>query len=294
MTNAFRSGFVAILGSPNVGKSTLINALVGFKVAIVSSKAQTTRNKVVGVLTEDDYQIVFLDTPGIHVPKTRLGEFMVRSAKEAARDVDATLIVLDAVRGVHERDLDIISAFGKDAIILINKVDAASKDKIADLIKLLKGNGVFERNICCISALKETGLDELKKRLVAGLPEGPQYYPEDMVTDRPERFIASELIREKALLNLRDEIPHGIGVEIEKVEEGDELTKVFAAIYCERDSHKGIVIGKKGTMLKKIGSEARADLEMLFGTKVYLEMFVKVRDDWRNSPSVLKTLGYRD
>jgi len=294
MTNAFRSGFVAILGSPNVGKSTLINALVGFKVAIVSSKAQTTRNKVVGVLTEDDYQIVFLDTPGIHVPKTRLGEFMVRSAKEAARDVDATLIVLDAVRGVHERDLDIISAFGKDAIILINKVDAASKDKIADLIKLLKGNGIFERNICCISALKETGLDELKERLVAGLPEGPQYYPEDMVTDRPERFIASELIREKALLNLRDEIPHGIGVEIEKVEEGDELTKVFAAIYCERDSHKGIVIGKKGTMLKKIGSEARADLEMLFGTKVYLEMFVKVRDDWRNSPSVLKTLGYRD
>lgn len=294
MTNAYRSGFVAILGSPNVGKSTLINALVGFKVAIVSNKAQTTRNKVVGVLTEDDYQIVFLDTPGIYVPKTRLGEFMVRSAKEAARDVDATLIVLDALKGVHERDLDIIAAFGKEAIILINKVDAASKEKIADLIKLLKGHGIFERNICCISALKETGLEELKERLVAGLPEGPQYYPEDMVTDRPERFIASELIREKTLLNLRDEIPHGIGVEIERVEEGEELTKVFAAIYCERDSHKGIIIGKKGSMLKKIGSEARADLEMLFGTKVYLEMFVKVRDDWRNSPSVLKTLGYRD
>ena len=274
MEKEYRSGFVAIMGSPNVGKSTLMNALIGTKVAIVTEKAQTTRNKVVGILTTEEYQIVFLDTPGLHTPKTKLGEFMVKTAYDAQRDVDLTIMVLDAKMGIRERDEEIIRRLnGPEFLAVINKADIARGERIQELQERLTALGVA---------------------ILHFLPPGPQFYPEDMITDRPERFIAAELIREKALLNLRDEIPHGVGVEIEKVEEREHITNVAAVIYCERDSHKGIIIGKRGAMLKKIGAEARADLEMLFGTKVFLELWVKVKEDWRNSQFMLKELGYRE
>ncbi|MBQ9942234.1 MAG: GTPase Era, partial [Christensenellaceae bacterium] len=237
----YKSGFVAIMGSPNVGKSTLMNALIGMKVAIVTEKAQTTRNKVVGVLTKKDYQIVFLDTPGLHTPRTRLGEFMVKTAYDAARDVDVTLMVIDARMGIKERDQEIVRRLnGELFLAAINKTDIVSEERVEALRRQLLDLGVAEDAILCISAKEEKGLDVLEKRLCDFLLPGPQFYPEDMVTDRPERFIAGELIREKALLNLRDEIPHGIGIDIEKVEELETITNVSAVIYCERDSHKGI------------------------------------------------------
>jgi len=291
----YRSGFIAIMGSPNVGKSTLMNALLGTKVAIVSDKAQTTRNKVVGVLTKSEYQIVFLDTPGLHSPKNRLGEYMVKTAYDAARDVDAVLMVIDAKMGIRRRDEGIIEQLkGENFIAAINKADIVSDEKVDAAYAKLTEMGVPARRIHIISAKEKIGLSELEEALAGMLPPGPQFYPDDMLTDRPERFIAGEMIREKAMLNLRDEVPHGVGVEIEKVEELDTITNVAAVIYCERAGHKGIIIGKKGNMLKKIGSEARADLEMLFGTKVFLELWVKVKPDWRNSAHMLKTLGYRD
>lgn len=295
MEKEYCSGFVAIMGSPNVGKSTLMNALIGTKVAIVTEKAQTTRNKVVGILTTEEYQIVFLDTPGLHTPKTKLGEFMVKTAYDAQRDVDLTIMVLDAKMGIRERDEEIIRRLnGPEFLAVINKADIARGERIQELQERLTALGVPQSAVYVISAKEKTGLRELREAILPFLPPGPQFYPEDMITDRPERFIAAELIREKALLNLRDEIPHGVGVEIEKVEEREHITNVAAVIYCERDSHKGIIIGKRGAMLKKIGAEARADLEMLFGTKVFLELWVKVKEDWRNSQFMLKELGYRE
>lgn len=289
------SGFISIMGNPNVGKSTLMNALVGEKVAIVTQKAQTTRNKVVGILTKPNYQIIFLDTPGLHTPHNKLGEYMVKTAYDANKDVDLTIMVIDGVVGILQRDEEIFQKLNGDRfLVLINKIDAVKPEKVKQLIEKVHALGVAKDAVCTASAKQGWGLEELERKIVSYLQPGPQYYPEDMVTDRPERFLASELIREKALLSLREEIPHGIGVEIEKVEEQEGLTNVSAVIYCERDSHKGIIIGKKGAMLKKIGSEARGDLEMLFGTKVFLQLWVKVKEDWRNSGFMLKTLGYRD
>lgn len=294
MNREYRSGFVSILGSPNVGKSTLMNALVGQKVAIATGKAQTTRNKVTGILTRGEYQIVFLDTPGIHTPKNKLGEYMVRTAYEANRDVDVTLLLLDAKVGVGARDQEILSRLPRrNRLVVINKIDAISREKVQAIREQLCALDIVDEQILEISATQGTGLAALEAQIVSLLPPGPQFYPEDMVTDRPERFIAAELIREKALLNLREEVPHGIGVEIEKIEELEDLTDVRALIVCERDSHKGIIIGKKGAMLKKIASEARIDLECLFGTQVYLEVFVKVKEDWRNSMHMLRELGYK-
>lgn len=291
----YLSGFVAILGSPNVGKSTLMNKLIGSKVAIVTKKAQTTRNKVVGILTRRDYQIVFLDTPGLHTPKNKLGDYMVKTAYDASRDVDLILLVLDAVRGLGERDRQILEKLQSEPVfVVINKKDAASQERLEGIKGQLTELGIEPAQMMCISAIQEEGLEELEQEIKGHLLPGPQFYPEDMITDRPERFIAGELIREKALLHLREEIPHGIGVDIEKVEEEENLTKVYAVIYCERDAHKGMIIGKGGAMLKKIGQDARADLEMLFGTKVFLQLWVKVKKDWRNSPSMLKELGYQD
>ena len=291
----YKSGFIAIMGSPNVGKSTLMNELIGMKVAIVTQKAQTTRNKVVGILTRPDYQMVFLDTPGLHTPATRLGEFMVKTAYSASQDVDVTLMLIDAKMGIKERDEDIIRRLNCDNFIAaINKIDAVPEDRVKELRAKLISLGVAEDMIMQISALEHTGLEELEQKLLGFMLPGPQFYPEDMVTDRPERFIAAEIIREKALVNLREEVPHGVGVEIEKVEELVDITNVDAVIYCERDSHKGIIIGKKGAMLKLIGSQARTDLEKLFGTKVFLQLWVKVKKDWRNSAHMLKELGYRE
>ncbi|MBR4078926.1 MAG: GTPase Era [Christensenellaceae bacterium] len=289
----YKSGFVAIMGSPNVGKSTLMNRLIGMKIAIVSDKAQTTRNKVVGVLTTDDYQIIFLDTPGLHTPKTKLGKYMVDTAYSAQRDVDTTLMVIDAVVGIKERDAMTVERLNNPYFIAaINKIDKVTDERRSELRSKLIELGVAENMIVEISALNGDGVEKLEKLLVDSLEEGPQYYPPDMVTDRPERFIAAELIREKMLLNLDDEIPHGAGIEIEKVEELENLTKVSAVIYCERDSHKRIIIGARGSMLKKIGMEARMDMQLLFGTKVFLELWVKVKKDWRNSGHMLKELGY--
>ena len=291
---AFLSGYVSIIGSPNVGKSTLLNSLIGQKISIVSRKAQTTRNTIIGILTRRHYQIIFLDTPGIHTPKNKLQQYMVDSAYEANRDVDLTLFMLDARIGLGERDEDIMKRLDMErTLFIINKTDLINEDELRDIKDALIEKGVRSKNIIPISALMGAGVAGLEDRIVTYLSEGPMYYPDDMITDKTERFIAGEIIREKALLNLNQEIPHGIGVEIERMEEGEGLVEIDALIICEKDSHKGIIIGKKGTMLKKIASESRYDLERLFGTKVFLSVFVKVKKDWRNSPSMLKELGYR-
>ncbi len=291
----YRSGFVSIMGSPNVGKSTLMNALVGQKVAIITDKAQTTRNKVTGILTKNAYQIIFLDTPGIHTPKNRLGEYMVQTAFKANRDVDLTVLVVDAQAGVGQRDEGILQKIrSPHLLVVLNKADLVPEAGREALKEKLVELGVKPETILFTSAKYHTGLRELEYSILSFLPPGPRYYPADMVTDRPERFIAAEIIREKALLHLREEVPHGVGVEIEKIEESESLTKVAAIIYCERESHKGIVIGKNGFMLKKISTDARLDLEKLFGTHVYLRIFVKVKPDWRNSEFMLKELGYKD
>lgn len=291
---AFLSGYVSIIGSPNVGKSTLLNSLIGQKISIVSRKAQTTRNTIIGILTRRHYQIIFLDTPGIHTPKNKLQQYMVDSAYEANRDVDLTLFMLDARIGLGERDEDIMKRLDMErTLFIINKTDLINEAELRDIKDALIEKGVKSKNIIPISALMGAGVAGLEDRIVTYLSEGPMYYPDDMITDKTERFIAGEIIREKALLNLNQEIPHGIGVEIERMEEGEDLVEIDALIICEKDSHKGIIIGKKGAMLKKIASESRYDLERLFGTKVFLSVFVKVKKDWRNSPSMLKELGYR-
>ncbi len=293
LPNDYKSGFVAILGSPNVGKSTLLNSFVGAKIAIVSNKAQTTRNRIAGILTKPKYQIVFLDTPGIHSPRTKLGEFMVKTAYSAGNDVDVVLMLIDSKVGILARDKEIISKLDKEKLVVaINKCDVTDKETVIAQQRLLESLGV--KCVYYISAKYGDGLRNLESEIVSRLDFGPQYYPEDMQTDMPERFVASEMIREKLLTELRDEVPHGIGIEIEKFEELETITNISAVIYCERASHKGIIIGKGGSMLKKIGSLARKDLEMMTGTKVFLELYVRVKEDWRNSNFMLKSLGYKE
>ncbi|MEL7610044.1 MAG: GTPase Era [Bacillota bacterium] len=293
---SYKSGFVSIVGSPNVGKSTLLNRLVGQKISIVSPKAQTTRNRVTGVLTRAGYQIVFLDTPGIATPKNRLGEYMLKIARDSMNEVEAIVFVVDALAGIKGRDealIERLKTAKAPVIAAINKVDAASMDAVETLVERLKSEALFAK-VLKISAQNGQGVAELEAVLADHLVEGPQYFPEDMVTDLPERMICAELIREKALLCLHEEIPHGIGVEIEKISMRDEgqLADVYAAIYCEREGHKGILIGKGGSMLKRIGTLARKDIEWLLGVRVNLQLHVKVREDWRNSPSAMRELGY--
>lgn len=290
----FKSGFIALTGSPNVGKSTLLNALIGTKIAIVSKKPQTTRNRITGVLTGADYQMVFMDTPGLQSPKNKLGEFMLKTAEQTAREVDAVLFVADAKVGVREKDeaaLSRLTASEVPLVIALNKIDAVDEARIEEQEKILEkyGEKVFR-----ISAAERLGLEELIEHLKCYLIEGPMYYPADMVTDQPERVLAAEFIREKALKSIGKEIPHGIGVVVEKIEReaGKNITHVDAVIYCEKDSHKGIIIGAGGRMLKKIASAARADMQLLFGEKVFLQVWVKVKPDWRNKLSVLRSLGY--
>ncbi len=294
--NAYRSGFVPIVGCPNVGKSTLINRLVGQKIAIVSDRAQTTRNRITGVLTRADYQIVFLDTPGVTQPKNRLGEYMQKVVSEAMDSVEAILFVADALQGVRERDAALLEqlAHAKAPVLaFVNKCDAASAAQAAGAEAALAAQG-FLSGVLSGSAETGAGLDQLESALAERLVEGPQYFPEDMVTDQPERVICAELIREKALLLLREEVPHGVGVGIDKIEKREEreLIDVYATIYCERESHKGILIGRNGAMLKRIGQDARKDIEWLLGSRVNLQLWIKVKEDWRNRQSVLRELGY--
>ena len=289
----FHSGFAAIVGRPNVGKSTLLNALVGEKVAIVSPRPQTTRNRVMGVMGGENCQIVFVDTPGMHTPRTRLGEYMVGAIKEAMEGIDALLVLLD-VTAVGPHDRSIVADMAQKNVkklLLLNKIDLVEPQSLLRLIDEFKDAGYDA--IIPVSAVTGDGLEAVKRELIAFLPQGPKYFPDDMLTDQPERDICAELIREKALRNLRDEVPHGIGVEMMAIKKiSDTLTEIDATLYCERASHKGIIIGKKGAMLRQIGSEARADIEALLGTKINLQLWIKVRENWRDSPDDLRTLGY--
>ncbi|MBP3964194.1 MULTISPECIES: GTPase Era [Paenibacillus] len=293
----YHSGFVAIIGRPNVGKSTLINEVIGQKIAIMSDKPQTTRNKIHGVYTKDNSQIVFLDTPGIHKPTSKLGDFMVKSAVGTLGEVDAALFLIDASEGLGGGDRFIIEALKKvktPVFLIMNKIDKIEPEALLPLIVQYKDLYDFAE-IIPISALQGSNVNTLLKVLSSYLPEGPQYYPADQITDHPEQFVCAELIREKILHLTREEVPHSIAVAIEnmKVQENG-VVNIGAVIYVERDSQKGIVIGKQGALLKQVGKEARRDIETLLGSRVFLELWVKVKKDWRNQERVLKDLGFRN
>ncbi len=294
----FKSGFISIIGRPNVGKSTFLNRVIGQKIAIMSDKPQTTRNKVQGVLTMDDSQMIFIDTPGIHKPKHKLGEFMSKVSKNALREVDAIMFMVNAQQKLGAGDeyvIEMLKGTKTPVFLIINKIDTIHPEEILKIVDQYKEKYDFAE-IVPISALQGNNVDNLLNTLKKYLPEGPQYYPADQVTDHPERFIISEMIREKALHLTRDEVPHSIAVEIEKIRRDEETDKVrvMASIIVERDSQKGIVIGKRGAMLKEIGTRARKDIENLLGSKVYLELWVKVQKDWRDRSSQLRDYGYRD
>lgn len=293
--SGFKSGFVSIVGRPNVGKSTLLNALIGEKVAIISPKPQTTRNQIIGIHNGPDHQVVFVDTPGIHKPRTKLGEFMDKSVQDAMQAIDALIAIADASR--HDpQERETIKALAQRKIpkfLILNKIDLIHPQQLLPLIAEYAQDGFDE--ILPMSARTGEGVDKLMETILAKLPEGPRYYPDDQWTPQTERQIIAELIREQTLFLLQEEIPHGIGVEVLSMKEvSPTLTEVFADIYCERASHKGIIIGKQGSMLGTIGSKARTAIESLLGTQVMLKMWVKVRPDWRNSNSDLKTLGYTE
>ncbi len=292
----FKSGFISIVGKPNVGKSTLINKLMGEKIAIVSSKPQTTRTKITGVYTDDDAQLVFVDTPGMHNARNKLGEFMNREVKTASSDVDVILYLIDITAKNKEENTELIQSLpvgGATVFLVINKIDLASKEEILPAIAQLKELYDFAE-IIPVSAQKGTGVNELIEEIKKYMPEGPKYFPDDALTDQPERVIAAEIIREKLFRLLNDEIPFGTAVDLEKMayDEARDITEISAVIYCEKASHKGMIIGKGGAMLKRIGSEARRDIERMLDGKVFLKMWVKVEDDWRNKNSAIKNLGY--
>lgn len=291
----FKSGFVAVVGRPNVGKSTMINALIGDKIAIVSDKAQTTRNRIICVYTDKEKQIVFMDTPGVHKPKHKLGEFMVDAAIASLKETEAVLFVVAGNEKRGPGDDFIIEQLRKVKVpvfLVVNKIDTLKKD---ELIAAIASYGDFDfSGVIPISAKDKENLPELLKVLGEYLPEGPQYFPEDMITDQPERLIISDIVREKILLATRDEIPHAIAVDVDEMKtRPDGTTYIRATIYCERDSQKGIIIGNKGALLRKIGAEARVDIERLLATKVYLDLWVKVKKDWRNKSGMLSELGYK-
>lgn len=295
--NTFKSGFVAVVGRPNVGKSTLINALIGDKIVIVSDKAQTTRNRIICVYTDEEKQIVFMDTPGIHKPKHKLGEFMVDAAIESLKEIEAVLFVVAGNEKRGPGDNFILEQLKKVKVpvfLVINKIDTLERKEILKTIVTYQEAYPFA-GIIPISAKEKDNLDEVLKVLTDVLPEGPQYFPEDMITDQPERLIIADIVREKILLKTRDEVPHAIAVDVDEMKTRDDgMTYVRATIYCERDSQKGIIIGKRGAMLREIGGEARVDIERLLATKVYLDLWVKVKKDWRNKSGMLSELGYKE
>lgn len=292
----FKSGFVTLIGRPNVGKSTLMNRLAGQKIAITSKKPQTTRNRIQAVYNCEEGQIVFLDTPGIHKAKNKLGEYMVSAAKKTLKEVDLVLWLVEPAKyiGAGERHIaECLHNIDVPVILVINKIDTVNKAEILTVIDAYKDIAKFAE-IIPVSALDGENTEDLISTIIKYMPQGPQYYDEDTVTDQPERQIVAEMIREKTLRNLDDEVPHGIAVSIESLKErkNKNIVDINAVIICERDTHKGIIIGKQGNMLKKIGTQAREDIEALLACKVNLKIWVKVKKDWRNSDYLIKNFGY--
>ena len=291
----YKSGFVAIIGRPNAGKSTLLNVFVGERISIVSDKPQTTRNRITGILTLPDAQVIFLDTPGLHRPRGLLNEYMVKTAKEACEEVDIVLFMVEANRNPGEDENEIIEflkGFDTKVFLVINKTDLVRRDSLLPLIDKYSSMYNFSE-IIPVSSLRGENVADLKKTIVDYLPDGPQYYPEDEMTEQPERFIAAEIIREKIFRMTKDEVPYSTAVLVEEMKERGDRIFTRADIYVERDSHKGIIIGAKGQMLKKIGQAARRDIERLLGAPIYLELWVKVKSDWREKPGALKEMGYK-
>jgi len=298
----FRSGFVCILGRPNAGKSTMLNALVGEKLAIISPKPQTTRNRIQGVVHlpkakgRDAGQIVLIDTPGVHKPDSSLGRKMMVEVREALEGCDLVLVIMDVTRKFDPRDqfaLDLLQQSGTKAFLILNKIDLLrDKSKLLPLIEEYRKLYDFKQ-VIPISALKRSGLDVLLKEVISALPQGPAYFPADQVTDQPARFMASEIIREQVLMETEEEIPYATTVVVDTFEEGKKLTRISATIYCERDGQRGILVGKRGQMLKRIGTGARLQMERMLGTKVFLELYVKVQPGWRDSRSFVQELDWR-
>ena len=296
MKNDFKSGFVTLIGRPNVGKSTLMNYLIGQKIAITSNKPQTTRNRIQTVLTTDEGQIVFVDTPGIHKAKNKLGEYMVNVAEKTLNEVDVVLWLVEPTTFIGAGEQHIAKQLQRvktPVILVINKVDSVKREEILPAIAAYKDIYDFA-DIVPVSARSGDNTDELLRVIMKYLPYGPQFYDEDTVTDQPERQIVAELMREKALHSLQDEIPHGIAVAIDRMKMQNKVMHIDATIICERDSHKGIIIGKQGSMLKKIGSTARYEIERMLDCKVNLKLWVKVKKDWRDSEFLMKNFGYRE
>lgn len=295
--NLTKSGMISIVGRPNVGKSTLTNALVGEKIAIVTNKPQTTRNRICAVLNRGECQYVFMDTPGLHKARTRLGEYMVGVVKESVADVDAVMLLIEPIPHVGGPEAELIArirALGVPVVLVINKIDTVKKEELLTVMQVYQAECDFQA-IVPISAKNGDGVEELLNVLAAFLPEGPQLFPDDMITDQPEQQVCAEIIREKLLLCLDKEIPHGTAVELSKFSERENgIIDIDATIYCEKASHKGIIIGKNGAMLKKISTLARKDIEAFMGAKVFLETWVKVKENWRDNLNFIRDVGYRD
>ena len=291
-----KTGFIAIVGRPNVGKSTLMNSILGEKVAIVSSKPQTTRNRITGIHTRGEEQFVFLDTPGMHSPKNTLGEYMVKAADSTMRDADAVVLVVDTGKEISKVEENVIAYLKKSgipAVLALNKIDLYRREQIAETISAYASKHDFEAFVP-IAAKNGKNVAELLDECGKFLTESEWFFPEDMITDQPERQIAAEIIREKILRTLNKEVPHGTAVVIEEFKDERTLVRIRAEIFCEKASHKGIIVGKNGESLKLIGTYAREDLERLFGTKVYLNLWVKVKENWRESARTVQNFGYRD
>ena len=290
----YKSGFITVIGRPNVGKSTLINKIIGQKIAIMSDKPQTTRSRIQCILTQDDAQFIFLDTPGIHKPKFKLGEYMLKAAEGTLKEVDAIFFVIDATEkfgGGEKYILERLSATDKPVILVINKIDLIEREKVLPIIAEYSARKNFAA-VVPISAANGDNINELLNEAKKFLPEGPKYYPSDMVTDQPERLIVAEIIREKILHVTEDEVPHSVAVDIEEITpRKNSATYIRAVIYVERDSQKGILIGKGGELLKNIGKNARPEIEMLLGKKIFLDLWVKVKRGWRNSDGAIQSLG---
>ncbi len=296
-----KSGFIGIIGRPNVGKSTLLNSILGEKIAITTDKPQTTRNSIRGIYTrlnglEDDCQMIFIDTPGIHKPRNKLGGYMTEMAINTFKEVEVVVFIVDDELSAGPGDkyiLELLKDIDTPIFLVINKIDQLEPEKYRKIFEEYQALGIFA-DIIGVSALSGRNVKVLLDKIEELLPEGPLYFPEDMVTDHPERFIVSEIIREKVLLYLEDEVPHGVAIELESYKEEPNITRIGAVIYCEKKSHKGIIIGKEGKKLKGIGKSARIEIEGLLGTKVFLELWVKVKENWRDNDFLLSNFGYKE